>query len=83
MAADTGREAPPDAIAFYRRAGWGDAAIESYRVRFGNFGKHIHALPESYHRLSDGDDLRIGGTPGASSSAAAIRPNMPACTAPS
>ena len=60
MAADTGREAPPDAIAFYRRAGWGEPAIESYRVRFGNFGKHIHALPESYHRLSDGDDLRIG-----------------------
>ena len=60
MAADTGREAPPDAINFYRRAGWGEAAIESYRVRFGNFGKHIHALPESYHRLSDGDALRIG-----------------------
>jgi glyoxylase-like metal-dependent hydrolase (beta-lactamase superfamily II) len=60
MAADTGREAPPDAIAFYRRAGWSEAAIESYRVRFGNFGKHIHALPESYHRLSDGDELPIG-----------------------
>ncbi len=60
MAADTGREAPGDAIAFYRRAGWADAAIETYRVRFGNFGKHIHALPESYHRLSDGDELRIG-----------------------
>ena len=60
MAADTGREAPPDAIAHYRRAGWGEAAIESYRVRFGNFGKHIHALPESYQRLSDGDTLRIG-----------------------
>ena len=60
MAADTGREAPPDAIAFYRHAGWGEAAIESYRVRFGNFGKHIHALPESYQRLSDGDELRIG-----------------------
>ena len=61
MAADTGREAPPDAIAHYHRAGWPEAAIESYRVRFGNFGKHIHALPESYHRLSDGDELHIGG----------------------
>jgi glyoxylase-like metal-dependent hydrolase (beta-lactamase superfamily II) len=60
MAADTGREAPPDATAFYRRAGWAEAAIESYRVRFGNFGKHIHALPESYRRLSDGETLRIG-----------------------
>jgi len=59
-AADTGREAPPDAIAHYRGAGWSDAAIESYRVRFGNFGKHIHALPDSYRRLQDGDTLRIG-----------------------
>ena len=61
MKGDTGREAPADAIAFYRRAGWSPAAIEAYRVRFGKFGTHIHALPESYHRLSDGDELRIGG----------------------
>jgi len=61
MVADTGREAPADATAFYRRAGWGEDAIESYRVRFGSFGTHIHALPESYHRLSDGDELAIGG----------------------
>lgn len=60
MTADTGREAPPDAIAFYRHAGWSEDAIEAYRVRFGNFGKHIHALPESYRRLSDGQGLRIG-----------------------
>jgi len=57
---DTGREAPDDAIAFYRRAGWGEAAIETYRTRFGNFGKHIHPLPDSFHRLQDGDTLRIG-----------------------
>ncbi len=60
MVNDTGREAPADAIEFYRRAGWGDAEIETYRVRFGNFGKHIHTLPDSYHRLEDGDELRIG-----------------------
>jgi glyoxylase-like metal-dependent hydrolase (beta-lactamase superfamily II) len=60
MKGDTGREAPPDAIAFYRRAGWSAAAVEAYRVRFGNFGTHIHALPESFRRLSDGDTLRIG-----------------------
>ena len=28
------------------------AAIETYRARFGNFGKHIHALPDSYRRLT-------------------------------
>jgi glyoxylase-like metal-dependent hydrolase (beta-lactamase superfamily II) len=57
---DTGREAPVDGTAFFRRAGWGDAEIESYLVRFGNFGKHIHALPDSYRRLHDGEALSIG-----------------------
>jgi glyoxylase-like metal-dependent hydrolase (beta-lactamase superfamily II) len=60
MVSDTGREAPDDAIAFYRRAGWSDAAIETYRTRFGNFGKHIHPLPDSFRRLRDGEVLRIG-----------------------
>jgi glyoxylase-like metal-dependent hydrolase (beta-lactamase superfamily II) len=60
MVSDTGREAPDDAIVFCRRAGWSDAAIETYRARFGNFGKHIHALPDSYRRLQDGEELRIG-----------------------
>jgi glyoxylase-like metal-dependent hydrolase (beta-lactamase superfamily II) len=61
MTADTGREAPVDAVAHYRRAGWDDDAIEAYRARFGNFGQHIHALPDSYRRLSDGQTLAIGG----------------------
>jgi glyoxylase-like metal-dependent hydrolase (beta-lactamase superfamily II) len=60
MVSDTGREAPADAVDFYRRAGWSDAAIETYRARFGNFGKHIHALPDSYRRLVDGEELPIG-----------------------
>lgn len=60
MVSDSGREAPPDAIAFYQRAGWSAAAIEAYCARFGNFGKHIHALPDSYRRLRDGDTVRIG-----------------------
>lgn len=60
MVGDTGREAPDDAIDFYRRAGWDEAAIETYRARFGNFGKHIHPLPDSYRRLQDGQVLRIG-----------------------
>ncbi|HEV7912369.1 MAG TPA: MBL fold metallo-hydrolase [Albitalea sp.] len=60
LVSDTSREAPPDAIRFYRRAGWSDAVIEAYRARFGNFGKNIHVLPDSYRRLSDGEELRIG-----------------------
>jgi len=60
MASDSGREAPPDGKAFYRRAGWSEQAVETYRARFGNFGTHIHALPDSYRKLSDGENLRIG-----------------------
>ena len=60
MVSDTGREAPEDAIEFYRHAGWGEAAIESYRARFGNFGKHIHQLPDSFRRLHDGEEFAIG-----------------------
>jgi glyoxylase-like metal-dependent hydrolase (beta-lactamase superfamily II) len=61
LAADTGREAPQDALAFYRAAGWDDEAIENYRARFGGFGKALHALPDSFRRLSDGDEVQIGG----------------------
>ncbi|HXF44962.1 MAG TPA: MBL fold metallo-hydrolase [Burkholderiaceae bacterium] len=60
LVSDTGREAPPDAVDFYRRAGWSESAIETYRARFGNFGKHIHALPDSFRRLHDGEELTIG-----------------------
>jgi glyoxylase-like metal-dependent hydrolase (beta-lactamase superfamily II) len=60
LAADTGREAPPDALAFYRAAGWDKDAVEAYRARFGGFGRALHALPDSFHRLNDGDEIRIG-----------------------
>ncbi len=60
LAADTGREAPPDALAFYRAAGWDADALETYRARFGFFGANLHALPDSFHRLRDGDEVVIG-----------------------
>jgi glyoxylase-like metal-dependent hydrolase (beta-lactamase superfamily II) len=60
LVADTGREAPADALAFYRRAGWSEVATESYKTRFGDFGKLIYALPDSYRRIHDGEVLRIG-----------------------
>jgi glyoxylase-like metal-dependent hydrolase (beta-lactamase superfamily II) len=60
LAADTGREAPQDAIDFYRAAGWDEEALENYKARFGGFGKGIYQLPDSYHRLQDGDDIQIG-----------------------
>ncbi|MFN9834166.1 MAG: MBL fold metallo-hydrolase [Phenylobacterium sp.] len=60
LSADTGREAPDDALTFYRAAGWDEEALEDYRARFGGFGKSLHALPDSFQRLSDGDVIRIG-----------------------
>ena len=60
LVSDTGREAPDEAIAFYRAAGWGEDAIETYRARFGDFGNHIYCLPDSHRRLRDGEEIRIG-----------------------
>jgi glyoxylase-like metal-dependent hydrolase (beta-lactamase superfamily II) len=60
MVSDTGREAPVEGTEFYRTAGWSEAAIETYRLRFGNFGRHIHALPDSFRRIHDGEIIRIG-----------------------
>jgi glyoxylase-like metal-dependent hydrolase (beta-lactamase superfamily II) len=60
LTADTGREAPDDGLDFYRSAGWSELDIEVYRARFGNFGKYIHALPDSYRRIVDGEEIAIG-----------------------
>jgi glyoxylase-like metal-dependent hydrolase (beta-lactamase superfamily II) len=60
LVADTGREAPADGVRFYRAAGWTEEALEHYKARFGGFGKAVHALPDSYRRVHDGEALRIG-----------------------
>jgi glyoxylase-like metal-dependent hydrolase (beta-lactamase superfamily II) len=61
MASDSGREAPPEALTFYRQAGWSEYAIETYRARFGKFGHLIHTLPDSFDRLSDKMSIEING----------------------
>lgn len=60
LVSDTAREAPADGVRFYQSAGWGDSDLDSYRARFGAFGKLIHPLPDSFVRLSDGQVIRIG-----------------------
>jgi glyoxylase-like metal-dependent hydrolase (beta-lactamase superfamily II) len=47
LAADTGREAPEDGVAFYR-------------ARFGNFGRSMYAIPDSFRRLRGGERVMIG-----------------------
>jgi glyoxylase-like metal-dependent hydrolase (beta-lactamase superfamily II) len=61
LVADTGREAPADAVRFYHAAGWDDEALEHYKARFGGFGKAVYTLPDSYRRIVDGEELDIGG----------------------
>jgi len=60
LVADTGREAPPDGLRFYHAAGWDEDALASYKARFGGFGKAVYALPDSYRRIVDGEELVIG-----------------------
>jgi glyoxylase-like metal-dependent hydrolase (beta-lactamase superfamily II) len=61
QASDSQRPAPEEILAFYRRAGWDEQALERYRTRFGSFGRMLSALPESYRRIQDGELLEIGG----------------------
>ena len=60
LIADTGREAPQDGVDFYRAAGWDDESLDNYKSRFGGFGKAIYQLPDSYRRIRDADEIRIG-----------------------
>jgi len=60
MTADTGRPAPDVAIRFYQAAGYNEAQLEVYRNKFGNFGRAIAPLPDSFRRLVDRETLTIG-----------------------
>lgn len=61
LVADTGREAPEEGVKFYRAAGWDEDALDSYKVRFGGFGKGVSRMPDAFHRVVDGDVIDIGG----------------------
>lgn len=61
LVADTGREAPQAGIDFYRAAGWTDEQIDTYRGKFGGFGRGVSQMPDAYHRLMDGDEFELGG----------------------
>ncbi|MEQ9316535.1 MAG: MBL fold metallo-hydrolase [Henriciella sp.] len=61
LIADTGREAPEAGVDFYRAAGWNEDQLQSYRDRFGGFGRGVSQMPDAYHRLSDGDEIEMAG----------------------
>lgn len=60
LVADTGRPTPGEGDRFYTAAGFQAEQMDFYHKMFGMFGKLVHALPESYHRMADGDQLDIG-----------------------
>lgn len=61
LVADTGREAPEAGVKFYRAAGWPQEELDRYVDKFGGFGKAVSQLPDAFQRLSDGQELDIGG----------------------
>lgn len=60
LVADTGRPAPEEALRFYRAAGFSEEQLAHYRRVFGMFGRAVSALPESYHRIHEDEQLAIG-----------------------
>ncbi len=60
LVADTGQEAPPEGVKFYKAAGFPDDQLETYRARFGGFGKGVYRLPNGYRRIQEGERIAIG-----------------------
>lgn len=58
---DTGKEAPPEGLRFYRAAGFSDAQIARYKENFGMYGKFVRSMPQAYKRMQDGDRLQFAG----------------------
>lgn len=61
LAADTGRDAPKEAIDFYRAAGFDDEMLAAYEERFGGFGMMISRMPDGFRRIRGGDVISIDG----------------------
>lgn len=61
LLADTGTSAPEGHAAFFTAAGWTEAQIQAWRDEYGTFGRRVEPLPRTFHRLSDGDVISIGG----------------------
>ncbi|MEL7108631.1 MAG: MBL fold metallo-hydrolase [Pseudomonadota bacterium] len=61
LVADTGRDAPEAGTVFYHQSGWNQAQIETYKSRFGGFGRGVSRLPDAYFRLEDGFEFEMAG----------------------
>ncbi|HYM32013.1 MAG TPA: MBL fold metallo-hydrolase [Candidatus Cybelea sp.] len=62
IALDERDAVPDDVMAFYRRLGFDEAALMQYRERgFNNYRQAVYEIPNAFHRMVDGDTIRIGG----------------------
>ena len=60
LVSDTGLPAPKEGRRFYRAAGFAEEHMKRYIEMFGSFGKVVAQLPQSYHRLHEGQAVQIG-----------------------
>ena len=62
LTADRRDEVPPEMVAFWRAAGWDDAAVDrASQHGWGNFARIVSHLPLGFVRLQDGETRRLGG----------------------
>jgi glyoxylase-like metal-dependent hydrolase (beta-lactamase superfamily II) len=62
LTADVREVPPPEAIAYWRAAGWSEARIAAETEKgWGRFSAMVSPVPVSFLRIRDGDTLAIGG----------------------
>ena len=62
LTSDIRDEPPPEAIAYWRAAGWSEERIEAEQAKgWGRFASVVSPVPVSFVRMRDGDLLEIGG----------------------
>jgi hypothetical protein len=86
LVADTDKEAPAEGVRFYRAAGFADEALETYKTRFGGFGRGVSAAacitcPTPSGACRTATASRLETERGRSLSAGAMRRSMCVCGA--
>ena len=62
LTADVRDRPPPEALAYWRAAGWSEEAIaEEAGKGWGRFASVVSPVPVAMRRMAEGDVLRIGG----------------------
>lgn len=62
LSLDAQAEVPPEVLHFYSRVGFDEAGLDKIKQSgFGNFRKAVTEIPRYYHRIVEGDLVRIGG----------------------